>query len=96
VGDNCLLDPLERGKSSDRLALHNGTNSVDISHPPYLRMEADPVSETLCSLEYWTMEEDQVTSIPVSTLYNLLLKLLIVIFSTFVLRLGSKIFFLFT
>jgi hypothetical protein len=38
--------------------LKNGLNRVGV-FLPHLRTETDPVSETLCSSEYWTMDKAQ-------------------------------------
>jgi hypothetical protein len=43
------------------LVLSDAPNRVDASH---LTMETDPVSETLCTLEYWTKEKVQKLSNP--------------------------------
>jgi hypothetical protein len=39
------------------LALSDGPNKVGDS-PPHLRMETDPVSETLCSLVFFRIQVD--------------------------------------
>jgi hypothetical protein len=41
------------------LAFSEGPNRVGVCHPPHLRTETDPVSETSCSLEYRTMDKVQ-------------------------------------
>jgi hypothetical protein len=45
------------GRAAD--ACSNGPNRVCVSHHPHLRTETVPVSETLWSLEYRTMDEVQ-------------------------------------
>jgi hypothetical protein len=42
-----------------RSALSSRANTVGTSQPPHLRKEADPASETLCSLEYLTTNKVQ-------------------------------------
>jgi hypothetical protein len=46
------------------LVLSDGPQSVGVSHAPHPRTETDPVSETLYSLEYRTMDKVQKPSNP--------------------------------
>jgi hypothetical protein len=59
VGDSYSVGSFRKKANSNHWTPCSGLNRVGVSNPPHLRTEADLVSETLCSLEYLTMDKVQ-------------------------------------
>jgi hypothetical protein len=55
--DNCLTDGGELEKAVTEVTSFQRTQESWCQPPFHLQMATDPVFETLCPLEYWTMDE---------------------------------------